>query len=340
MDDLQLERVPIDSLVPYHRNPRRGNVEKITESLKERGQYRPIVVNRGTKTGMANEILAGNHTWQAAKSLQWDSIQVTWVDVDADDAAHIVLADNRLADLGDYDTAALAEILQSVAEPTLGTGYSDEDIAEILAAVAPKELPGADADAVPETPKTPFTKVGQIWKLGDSVLAVGSSTDEELVKTAAGMIGEPGCIWTDPPYGIAYEGKTKDTLKIQNDFTIDKAIEVTTDAFRIAAQISREGCPFYCAHPDTYRVQFQTALESIDYQWRQTLIWVKNTASLGHNDYQNQVEPIGYGFTPHSSGGGASGPRRPVVVRRRETNHRAMLRQANREPGASHDETR
>lgn len=120
MEDLIVEKVDIDSLTPYHRNPRRGNVAKIAESLKTRGQYRPIVVNSGEKTGINEEILAGNHTWQAAQ---------------------IVLADNRLADIGDYDMQALADVIKSVQSPQIGTGYSDEDIAEILAATAPKEVP-------------------------------------------------------------------------------------------------------------------------------------------------------------------------------------------------------
>lgn len=338
--DLIVEKVPIDELNPYHRNPRRGEVAKIAESLQARGQYRPIVVNRGTNTEYPNEILAGNHTWQAAKSLKWDTIQAVFVDVDADQAAQIVLADNRLADIGGYDVAALAEVIDSVSSPTLGTGYSDDDIAEILAAVAPKQLPGADAENVPEAPEEPYTKVGQVWKLGGSVLVVGSSTDEELVRKGVVLLeDEPQCVWTDPPYGVAYEGKTKDKLKISNDFTIDKAIEVTEQAFTLALQICRDGSPFYMAHPDTYRVQFQQAIEKVGCDWRQTLIWVKSQLSLGHADYQNQVEPIAYGFFPNHAGGAPRQGRRPLVWRR-ETDHGAQIRQASREQGASHDEAR
>jgi ParB/Sulfiredoxin domain len=58
------EYVPIDDLVPFPGNPRRGNVAAIKQSLEENGQYRPIVVRRQTR-----EVLAGNHTLQAAKEL-------------------------------------------------------------------------------------------------------------------------------------------------------------------------------------------------------------------------------------------------------------------------------
>ena len=203
MANLKIETMPIGDLTPYHRNPRRGNMAAIAESLKARGQYKPIVVNKGTKTGIANEILAGNHTWQAAKSLGWTTIEAVIVDLDADQAAQIVLADNRIADLGGYDIDALAELLESIEQPTVGTGYSADDIAEIIAAAKPAPSELKDPDDVPPVPKKPYTKPGQIWKLGDSLLVVGSSTDDQLVTKAAGMIGQPSCIWTDPPYGVA-----------------------------------------------------------------------------------------------------------------------------------------
>jgi ParB-like chromosome segregation protein Spo0J len=77
-----------------------GSFPRLLTRLRVRGQYRPIVVNVGTHTGRPLEVLAGNHTLQAAMSLGWEQIEATTVDVDDEDAAQIVLADNRLADLG------------------------------------------------------------------------------------------------------------------------------------------------------------------------------------------------------------------------------------------------
>ncbi|MCX5206110.1 ParB N-terminal domain-containing protein [Streptomyces sp. NBC_00237] len=69
-------------LVHYHRNPRPGDLGAICSSLSTNGQYRPIVVNKGTLTGRANEVLAGKHTLKAARHLGWEQIAVTWLDVD------------------------------------------------------------------------------------------------------------------------------------------------------------------------------------------------------------------------------------------------------------------
>jgi ParB-like chromosome segregation protein Spo0J len=122
--------VPIESLRVYPRNPRRGSTQTIRDSLIEHGQYRPIVVNARTQ-----EILAGNHTYQAAVELGWDEIAVTYVDVDDEQAAQIVLIDNRSNDLAEYDAADLAELLSSLPSLT-GTGYTQPDFESLLAQLA------------------------------------------------------------------------------------------------------------------------------------------------------------------------------------------------------------
>ncbi|MDX2849340.1 ParB N-terminal domain-containing protein [Streptomyces sp. PA03-3a] len=123
--------VPIDDLVVFHRNPRTGDVDAIAESLRVNGQYKAIVVNRGTHTSRPNEILAGNHTWTAAKQLGWEQIAATWVDVSDEDAARIVVVDNRTSDLAGYDSELLADILEEL--PDLdGTGYDQTALDKLL----------------------------------------------------------------------------------------------------------------------------------------------------------------------------------------------------------------
>lgn len=98
--------VPIDDVRPHPRNPRRGDVKRLCESLVEHGQYVPIVVRRAT-----GEILAGNHTWKAAKRLGWETIAVAWADVDEEEALRILAGDNRYGQLGGFDDHELAGIL-------------------------------------------------------------------------------------------------------------------------------------------------------------------------------------------------------------------------------------
>lgn len=276
--------VPADGLVHYGKNPRRGNVEAIVNSLQRNGQYKPIVVRAGT-----NEVLAGNHTLKAARELGWDEIAATFVDVDDDQAARIVLVDNRTNDIAGYDTAELADLLGSL--PDLdGTGFSAADLEELVHGEEqePAEAPDS-ADELPDR-AAPLSKLGQVYELGDHRVICGDVTDPGVL---AALLGDerPDMMWTDPPYGVEYEGKTEKALRIQNDGA-DDLEALLADSFAAAAAVLRPGAPIYVAHSDTRRVTFETALRGAGFLVRQNLIWVKNTIVLGHSDYQYKHEPI------------------------------------------------
>lgn len=133
------ETFTLDALTPYHQNARRGNVDAIAESLRENGQYKPIVVNVGTHTGRANEVLVGNHTMQAAQQLGWTEIAAVVVDATEDEARRIVLADNRTSDLGSYDDELLLDLLQQQ-DDLMGTAFTAEFVDDLLAHLAPPSL--------------------------------------------------------------------------------------------------------------------------------------------------------------------------------------------------------
>lgn len=129
--ELTTSSEPVAGLHTYYRNPRQGDLASIRESLRVNGQYRPLVGNRGTHTGRPREVLAGNHTLMAAREEGWSHVVVCWVDVDDDHAARIVAADNRTADLGDYDEQLLAELLGDLPD-LAGTGYDEDDLDRLV----------------------------------------------------------------------------------------------------------------------------------------------------------------------------------------------------------------
>ncbi|EGS4806839.1 site-specific DNA-methyltransferase, partial [Listeria monocytogenes] len=145
----------------------------------------------------------------------------------------------------------------------------------------------------------------QTWRLGTHRLYVGSSTDTDAVRTM--LAGDTAdCIWTDPPYGVDYIGKTKDALTISND-TTNGLPQLLADAFATATAVARPGAPVYVAHADTERITFETALTAAGITIRQNLVWVKNQLVMGRSDYHWQHEPILYGFTPTAPGVGRLG---------------------------------
>lgn len=136
---MQHQTFAIADLAHYYQNARRGNVEAIAESLMVNGQYKPIVVNVGTHTGRANEVLVGNHTLLAAKELGWERIDAVVIDATDDEARRIVLADNRTSDLGSYDDDMLLDLLQQQ-DDLMGTAFDDDFLSDLTAHLAPPTL--------------------------------------------------------------------------------------------------------------------------------------------------------------------------------------------------------
>ena len=102
---------------------------------------------------------------------------------------------------------------------------------------------------------------------------------------------------TDPPYNVAYVGKTKDALTIENDVQEDAAFDdFLYAAFTAAYESMKPGAAFYIWHADSNGHQFRNACEAAGLPIRECLIWAKNSMVLGRQDYQWQHEPCLYGW--------------------------------------------
>ncbi|MHA7620252.1 DNA methyltransferase [Cellulosimicrobium cellulans] len=287
--ELQHLAEPVESLRLYEGNPRRSVVPKIADSLTANGQYRAVTARLATR-----EVLAGNAVLQAAQSLGWTHLAVEWLDVDEVAAARIVLVDNRLSDLATYDDDALAALLEGM--PDLdGTGWTEAEVAELLADRSePVALTGVDEPA--PVPSLPRSVLGDVWQLGESLLLVGDATDTPAV--AAMLDGRvPDCVWTDPPYGVAYVGGTADALTILNDHPEDLP-SLLLGAFSTAVKVCRPGAPVYVAYAAIEGMSFEAALRQAGVLVRQQLVWVKNALVLSRADYHYRHEPILEGQTP------------------------------------------
>ena len=128
--------VPIDQLRPHPDNPNHGDVPAIIESLREHGQYRAVIIDQhGT-------ILAGHHVVQAAARLGWQTIRAERLQVTEQQARKILLADNRIAELGDgIDSTALLDLLQALDGDLTGTGYTATDLRDLQDALDDSDAP-------------------------------------------------------------------------------------------------------------------------------------------------------------------------------------------------------
>ena len=197
----------INSLLSDHKNARRRtdrSAELIKESLQRYGAARSIVIDED------NRILAGNGTIEGAKAAGIKNVRIIETDgteviaikrsgLSEDEKVGLALADNRTADLSEWDQAMLHSLSQ---EHDLSPWFNQEDLNELLAVTElPPEEGKTDPDDVPEAPEEPITKPGDLWILGNHRLLCGDSTDvlavERLMDGATA-----GLLLTDPPYGI------------------------------------------------------------------------------------------------------------------------------------------
>ena len=123
--------MPIDEIHLDPANARTGhNVERIAGSLALYGQRKPIVVNRNE----ANKTEAGNGTLQAARSLGWTHVAAVLVEDEPSVAIGFAIADNRTAELSQWDYEALQALVGSL-DPDLGleTGFGPPcaDVSEL-----------------------------------------------------------------------------------------------------------------------------------------------------------------------------------------------------------------
>lgn len=127
--ELTKQAVAIDELVPHPRNVRQGDIGAISVSLEKHGQYKPIIFQKSTK-----HILAGNHTWQAAKHLGWKKIAAVGIDCDDEQGLRILIADNRASDLASYNDSELAKLLSEFARTWDFDGllYDQDDLDRML----------------------------------------------------------------------------------------------------------------------------------------------------------------------------------------------------------------
>lgn len=294
--DLKVVYRDVSELIPYARNARTHSdeqIERIAASIKEFGWTNPILIDG------ESGIIAGHGRVLAARKLGLEKVPTIELSglTEAQKRAYII-ADNRLALDAGWDEEMLklefAELEKEGFELSK-TGFSDEEINEMMADLD-REVDGVEDVDTPEPPKNPKTKRGEVWILGTHRLMCGDSTSVEDVQEVMG--GGIADLWlTDPPYNVAYQGKTKDALTIQNDEMDDESFRrFLVSAYSAADSVLKEGAAFYIWHADSEGFNFRGACRDVGWKVRECLIWSKNTFVLGRQDYQWQHEPCLYGW--------------------------------------------
>ena len=295
MAELKVTYCDPSDIIPYAMNSRTHSDEQINQvaaSIKEFGFTNPILVDE------FNIIIAGHGRLLAAKKLGLNQVPTITLEglTEAQRKAYVI-ADNKLALNAGWDDQALQAELERLKELDFDlelTGFDPDELAKLL---EPEQVDGlTDEDAVPEVPDEPVTKEGDIWICGNHRVMCGDSTSIDSISSL--LEGNLADIWiTDPPYNVAYEGKTKDALTIQNDsMSNDSFRQFLSDAYSAADANMKAGAVFYIWHADSEGYNFRGAAFDIGWTVRQCLIWKKQTMVMGRQDYHWKHEPCLYGW--------------------------------------------
>lgn len=292
---MQIEQIGIATLIPFAKNSRThsdAQVAQIAASIREFGFTNPVLIDE------ANGIIAGHGRVMAARKLKLTEVPCIRLAhlTDAQKRAYVI-ADNKLALNAGWDEAMLKLELADLKALDFDldlTGFNTDEIDALLAEKGTEGL--TDPDDTPEPPVEPVTRLGDVWVCGQHRVMCGSSLEMTAMERLCGD-QRVDMLLTDPPYNVAYTGKTKDALTIQNDSMGDEAFRTfLRDAFVTADAMLKPGAVFYIWHADSEGYNFRGACRDAGWQVRQCLIWQKNSMVMGRQDYHWQHEPCLYGW--------------------------------------------
>lgn len=293
----KLERIAVSKLVPYARNSRTHSeeqIEQLVASMRQFGFTNPVLIDE------VGGIIAGHGRVMAAKSLGLDSVPcIRLAHLSESQKKAYVIADNKLALNAGWDEAVLRSEMAALKLDSFDLsllGFSNDELDVLNEPFIEED--DRDPDASPALPVKAHSAEGDVWVLGSHRVACGDTT---LSETWERLMGHElaDCIWTDPPYNVAYEGKAG---KIKNDdMSSVEFLKFLRSSFAAMFGALKPGAAIYVAHADTEGLNFRRAFTEAGFKLSGCLIWRKDSLVLGRSDYQWQHEPILYGWKPGSA---------------------------------------
>jgi len=304
---LKIVYVPIDDLHLDPGNPRRISdleLDALTQSIKTHGFVHPVLARRED-----HMVIAGHQRLVGARRLGLKVVPVVFVDNSRELAQLLNIASNRVG--GAWDGELLGRRIEELlAIPNVDlslSGLTDDEIDKYLKLLQVREkadrlevfdLEGAFIDA---ERKTPRTKRGDLWLLGDHRLFCGDATNEEDVGQLMGE-KKAALMATDPPYLVDYQGGNHPASKANKDrpnkdkhwdsyVDPDTSVEFFVNFLKAALTHLAPNSAIYQWHAHRRQALVERAWTECGLLIHQQIIWVKARGVLTHSHYLWRHEP-------------------------------------------------
>lgn len=292
MDKLiwKTEQRRIKDLIPADYNPRKLTDAQAKELKKSIEKFNLVEIPAVDVDGT---ILAGHQRMAMMETLgreeEMIDVRVPNRKLTDEEAKEYNLRSNK--NTGEWDMDKLFAMPKELLEDV---GFDNKEIQRLIDGHTEAT---EDEYDVAEGLKLPCSVVKwDIWQLGTHRVMCGDSTQHEAVQTLMGGV-TADMIFTDPPYGVAYVGKTKESLTIENDaMTEEGTAELWQAAYSETREILKDGGIVYATVPaGPLHLLFAKVMKDYD-DLRQIMVWVKDRFVMGRSDYHYRHEPILYGW--------------------------------------------
>ena len=282
----------LSKLTPYKKNPRvipDTAVKAVAASLKRFGWKQAIVADPN------GVIVAGETRYKAAVLLGWTSAPV--VTIPARQARAFRVIDNRTSELTSWDTDLLPDALAGLDDLDV---FSFDDVLPSTATAG-----RTDPDDIPETPKNPVTRTGDLWVLGKHRIVCGDSTNQKTVERLLDG-AEPDLMVTDPPYGVNYDATWRRTARNADGSLLStgkgRAVGVVSGDDRADWREAYALAPGPIAY--VWMGGYAPPIDGLiacGFELRTMIVWVKNQFVISRGHYHGQHEPCWYAVRRGSS---------------------------------------
>ena len=290
---MKTQKIALTKLIPDPQNANthgEQNLSVIRKNIEKFGMYAPLVVQKSTMN-----IIVGNGRYECLKAMGEEKVDCVVLDITDAKAIELGIADNRSSELSEWDEDVLADLLGAIGGDAVEEiGFSADDLADLFPDGGNDGE--TDPDDIPPAPREARTEVGDRYVLGDHVLVCGDCADTAVV---TGLFGDilADMVFTDPPYGVSYVGKTSEALTIQSDsMTPEELAKNNKLWFDNVDRVCRPGAYILATVP-AGPLHLIFAQDWLDRGWlRQIMVWNKDSMVLGHSEYHYKHEPILFGW--------------------------------------------